>query len=358
MITDLSDNAQAFVNNLPFRPRDLIHPMYPNDGIKTVLSDFFGETTLGQVKSGKSALVTTLRLFSEDKNWAPLVLHNMGPNEAAAKTSVEDRPARSTRLVDAALCTARPRCTFRPTSTPTSATVSMAASSRTARRRSPLASPAGPVEETSITSASFRSGLDRRSAGSTFPGRSLSSSRRITARRSAWLAPIHRGEMLPGDTKERLTPAFPLISALFDASSASHNYICMQALDTNYCRVRVNLPKPIALDDTSEEALSFLEKADRLISPQRVEGQRTGSRGCSNPEGAGWAGDGGSGRGQRAEGRGQRAEGRGQRAEGRGQRAEGKAEDRGQKAEGGGMKIQRDGVLPGSSLLCLLSLEL
>ena len=65
--------------------------------------------------------------------------------------------------------------------------------------------------------------------------------------------------------KETLTPAFPLLSALLDASSASNSYVCDQALAGHYHRVQMNLPKPIALDDASKDTLDFLEEVAERI---------------------------------------------------------------------------------------------
>ena len=84
-----------------------------------------------------------------------------------------------------------------------------------------------------------------------------------TARTGAYfsLAPFI-GALIALGLGEPLTPQFPLISALFDASSASHNYICTQAMSAKqYQRVQVNLAKSIALDATDPASLAALEKA-------------------------------------------------------------------------------------------------
>ena len=76
--------------------------------------------------------------------------------------------------------------------------------------------------------------------------------------------------------KETLTPAFPLISALLDAGSASDSYECDQALEANDHRLPMNLPKPIALDDDSKDSLDFLEDVAERIpkadcgAPRRI----------------------------------------------------------------------------------------
>ena len=74
----------------------------------------------------------------------------------------------------------------------------------------------------------------------------------------AWLSPLARARDLTGDDR---TPAFPLVSALFDASSASHNYICKQALGDDYHRVQVHLTQSIPLDATGPLVMERIEQA-------------------------------------------------------------------------------------------------
>ncbi len=115
LFIELGNKTESFLSSLQFAPRELFHPKYPIDGLKKVLTDFFGDTTLGDLKTGKSALVTTLRLFSEEKNWAPLVLHNVWEEKAAAvNTRVQDGLTLSTKLLDAALCTSAAPLYFPP----------------------------------------------------------------------------------------------------------------------------------------------------------------------------------------------------------------------------------------------------
>jgi len=60
----------------------------------------------------------------------------------------------------------------------------------------------------------------------------------------AWLFP---------DARPKKIPAFPLISALFDASSAIDDLICQQILGENkYHRVQINLDEMIPLDDHTQ----------------------------------------------------------------------------------------------------------
>jgi hypothetical protein len=78
----------------------------------------------------------------------------------------------------------------------------------------------------------------------------------------AWLSPLARARDKKGDER---TPAFPLLSALFDATSASHNYICKQALGDDYHRVQVYLTKGVPLDATDAQAMQRLEEAAGLL---------------------------------------------------------------------------------------------
>ena len=260
-LSGLDAKVRELMRDLHFDPLDLLHPRYANAGLRTVLSQYFGQATLGDLK--RSALVTTLRLFSEAGSWMPLVLHNLDDQGAgSADNRMQDRPTRSTRLVDAALCTSAAPSYFPPYPHPEFGFCVTAASSPTAPRASRWDWPAGPTGGTSGASASSRSARASRSAGSTSRIR-CPSSWAAEYGALAWLSPLPRGASL--GNRETLTPAFPLISALLDASSASNNYVCDQALAGNYHRVQMNLPKPIALDDASRETLDFLEQvADRI----------------------------------------------------------------------------------------------
>jgi patatin-like phospholipase/acyl hydrolase len=79
---------------------------------------------------------------------------------------------------------------------------------------------------------------------------------------------------LPVDEKKRLcfglkywawfetsgpTPPFPLLNGMMDGVSASNDWICGQLLGTHYMRVNPTLPKSIALDDYSPEAMTMMK---------------------------------------------------------------------------------------------------
>ncbi len=226
-----------------------------------VLTHFFGRTTLGDLK--RSVLVTTLRLFSEAGNWSPLVLHNLGDDEEGpADVRLQDRPTRSTRLVNAALCTSAAPLYFPPyphpdfgfcvngglfANCPASIALGLACRANRGHVRS--------IRILSIGTGVQISGID-------IP-HSMPFERAAEYGALAWLSPLPRGASL--GNRETLTPAFPLISALLDASSSANSYICDQALAGNYRRMQMYLPKPVALDDTSKGTLDFLgQVADRI----------------------------------------------------------------------------------------------
>ena len=260
-LSGLDAKLRDLLRDLHFDPLDLLHPRYPNAGLKRVLTQYFGKATMGDLK--RSALVTTLRLYSEARNWAPLVLHNLGDEGAGAVDNrLQDKPTRSTRLVDAALCTSAAPLYFPPHLHPefgfcvdgglfANCPASIALG---------LACRANKGDINSIRILSIGTGVQI--SGIDIP-HSMPFERAAEYGALAWLSPLPRGMSL--GNRETLTPAFPLISALLDASSESNSYVCDQALAGNYHRVQMNLPRPIALDDTSKGTLDFLEEVtDRI----------------------------------------------------------------------------------------------
>jgi predicted acylesterase/phospholipase RssA len=266
ILSGLGDKKALFIAQLEIHPGDLLHPKYPSDGIAKVMKDTFGDVTLDSLKLKKSVMVTTLRLLGRDKGWAPLVLHNVGPDEAASDkvfTKVEDRPTPDTRAADAILCTTAAPLYFAPHKHPTfgycvdgglfancPASFALALALRANQ---------GSIENIRILSIG---------TGAQISGIDIPNSHHFDKPSEfgalAWLDPVHRGERIGG--KQKLTPAFPLISALLDATSSTHNYICQQALtDIKYRRLQVKLPKPVALDDSDKDSLDFLESCVSLI---------------------------------------------------------------------------------------------
>ena len=260
-LSGLDAKVRELLRDLHFDPLDLLHPRYSNAGLSSVLTHYFGKATLGDLR--RSALVTTLRLFAQGGSWTPLVLHNLGDEEAGSSdVRLQDKPTRSTRLVDAALCTSAAPLYFPPYPHPqfgfcvngglfANCPASIALGLACRANRGHL----NGIRILSIGTGIQVSGID-------IP-HSMPFERAAEYGALAWLSPLPRGASL--GNRETLTPAFPLISALFDASSSSNSYVCEQALLGNYCRVQMYLPKPIALDDTSKDTLDFLEQVVNRI---------------------------------------------------------------------------------------------
>jgi predicted acylesterase/phospholipase RssA len=265
LLSSLGDKRAQLMEHMKVHPGDLLHPKYPSSGIAKVMKDTFGDATLDSLKLKKSVMVTTLRLMGRE-GWAPLVLHNIGPDEAASDkvfTKVEDRPSRDTTAADAILCTTAAPLYFAPHKHPVfgycvdgglfancPASFALALALRANK---------GSIENIRILSIG---------TGAQVSGIDIPISPPFNEPNDhgalAWLYPMPRGEKL-GD-KQKVTPAFPLISALFDSTSSTHNYICQQALtEAKYRRLQVKLPKPVPLDDSDKDTLDFLESAVSLI---------------------------------------------------------------------------------------------
>ena len=70
-----------------------------------------------------------------------------------------------------------------------------------------------------------------------------------------WLFPATQG------SGSQQTPKFPLLGALSDASSLSITNTARAILGSNYMRVTMPLPTPVALNDTSDAAYTAMDGA-------------------------------------------------------------------------------------------------
>jgi predicted acylesterase/phospholipase RssA len=222
-----------------------------------VLTDTFSDRTFEQLSSGKPALVATLRLSSRDKSWAPLILHNLKPPEVKGETKLQAEPTPWLKLVDAALCTSAAPLYFPPNEAPVlgycvdgGLFANCPASLALAMAMGTKAASFNDIRILFIGTGTQVNGIDIRNS------RSFDKPSDYGA--LAWLDPMPQ-EVRSGSDK--VTPAFPLLSALMDASSSSHNYVCMQALGKQYKRVQVTLSEPVALDAVDNHSMEVLEKA-------------------------------------------------------------------------------------------------
>jgi uncharacterized protein len=251
----VKSHAPEFAKHLGFKLDELLRARYSNEGLKKALTEVFGDATFQDLKPGRAALVTTLRLSSDKKSWAPLVLHNL-PMNASKDTHVEDGPTPSTRLVDAAMCSSAAPLYFPPhlhpefgycidggvfANCPASIALALAARANKGKNVSP--------RMLSIGTGTQLNSID-------IPSPPFETPEEFGA--LAWLSPIARGKIPDGGHR---TPAFPLISALLEAGSASHSYVCKQALGDDYHRVQVQLAKSIPLDATDVDSRKRIHEA-------------------------------------------------------------------------------------------------
>ena len=110
----VKDHAPDIHKHLGFHFKDLLHTRYPKDGLVRALTQAFGTATFRDLKPGKAAIVTTLRLSSDQKSWVPLVLHNLDLSDAASNPHVADGATLDTLLVDAVLCSTAAPLYFPP----------------------------------------------------------------------------------------------------------------------------------------------------------------------------------------------------------------------------------------------------
>ncbi len=252
----LKVHAPAIHEHLGFHFIDLLRTRYPKEGLQSALTGILGDATFRDLKPGKAAIVTTMRLSSDQKSWVPLVLHNLDVPGAAGAAHLADGPTLDTRLVDAVMCSSAAPLYFPPHKHPEfgycvdgglfancPASIALA-----------LADRANADRQVAVRALSIGTGAQ--SNHIEIPSSPFEKPEEFGA--LAWLLPLARARDRAGDDR---TPAFPLVSALFDASSASHNYICKQALGDDYHRVQVHLSRAIPLDSTDPLVRERMEQA-------------------------------------------------------------------------------------------------
>jgi predicted acylesterase/phospholipase RssA len=257
----VKSHAPEIAKHLGFELEELLRSRYGNEGLQKALTDAFGDSTFQDLKPGRSALVTTLRLSSDKKSWAPLVLHNL-PINATKDAHVEDGPTMSTRLVDAAMCSTAAPLYFPPHSHPEfgycidggvfancPASIALALADRANKGKN-------------VSPRVLSIGTGAQVSSIEIPSSPFETPEEYGA--LAWLSPMARGKLPEGGHR---TPAFPLISALLEASSASHSYVCKQALGEDYHRVQVQLAKSVPLDATDVDSRKRIhEAAEKLFA--------------------------------------------------------------------------------------------
>ncbi len=257
-------HAPEMLKHLGFNLKDLLRAKYPKEGLEQVLTAKFKAARFRDLKPGNAVVVTTLRLLSDQKSWAPLVFHNLDVLGATENTAVQDGPTPDTSIVDAIMCSSAAPLYFPPHRHPDfgycvdgglfancPASIALALADRANKIKADRANKRIKVD-VRVLSIGTGAQLNRIE----IPSSPFEKAEEFGA--LAWLSPLARARDPQGEDR---TPAFPLLSALFDASSAAHNYICKQLLGEDYLRVQVYLEKPISLDAADPDSLNRIEKA-------------------------------------------------------------------------------------------------
>ena len=234
-VLDLVDGALHKIERLKalgVSSRDLVYVKYSNQGLlKLVKSVFPTEPTLKSLNPDKHVLVTTFRLDPDGAgSWHPVALHNL-------PTPGNDPD--QTHVVEAAMCTSAAPVFFPPyrhrqlgycvdggvfANSPGSVALATAIAAK--------------VDLASIRLLSI--GTGHTVSRLPVPQDTLLKDPEDYGV-AAWLSPSARGQ----------TPALPIVSAFFDATSLADILVCRQLLKEGdrYRRIQVNLTQPVGLDD-------------------------------------------------------------------------------------------------------------
>lgn len=264
-LTSIFQSAeQKLLGKLGVELGELFHAKHPNSGLKDVLGQVFGVTTTFEdlKQKHRSALVTTFRLECES-GWAPLVLHNLGQQTSRFRTRVQDGPSLNIKLVDAAMASAAAPLYFPPYLVPgygycVDGGLFANCPSAIAYALVMALVPESRRKRLRMLSIGTGASIDRMR----IPTPPLESPDQYGA--AAWLSPVPIDINKDGSNE---TPAFPLISALFDASSAAQNYICEATSGIDYHRVQIPLEKLLPMDDASQDNMDAIKAAaDKWIA--------------------------------------------------------------------------------------------
>ncbi len=228
----------------------LVCPWYTNTGLSGAVSSTLGskaQATLDSlVENGAGyVLVNTLQLQTSKNVWAPLQLTNL-PNIPGGSGE--------TVVLDAAMSTSAAPMYFPPYQHPVygyCADGGLFANNPGATAVAALLQSGVPLS--SIWMLSLSTGntqncysgylIDQFGAGNFGP--------------LNWLVPF--SQQAPNDGG--FTPALPMLSAVFDATSDVDDWICGQLLGGRYQRANVPLTMPITLDDYSQAAITEMTTA-------------------------------------------------------------------------------------------------
>lgn len=233
---------------------DLIHTQFTHDGVAEAARELLGETT--PLSALSPVIVNTLVLDdtrTQPNAWAPTVL-----------TNLPGSPVASMYAWEAALCSGAAPIYF-PPYRPDSAPLGYCADGGLYANNPALTALVAALGQgVPLTEIALLS-LDTGTSYDAMPGAVIDGDwgGPLQMGPLAWLAPRSR------TTGTTVTPKFPLLSALMDASASEIDFNVQSLLGPRYMRVTVPLTGSVALDDTSAAAYATMNQslANYFISP-------------------------------------------------------------------------------------------
>jgi patatin-like phospholipase/acyl hydrolase len=221
-----------------------VYASYTNTGVSGIARSLLGvDTTLAQLKP---VVVNTLQLDQTSptpSGWQPMMLSNVTGAYSAMLA------------YEAALCSGAAPIYFPPFN-PTSANLGFCADGGLFANNPSMSAIVTALAMGHSPSDIYLLSFDTGTTTDTLSASVI----------NGWGGPLNMGPFewlfpaVQGSGSEQ-TPKFPLLSALMDASSLSITNNAKAILGSNYMRVTVPLPTPVALDDTSDASYTAMNSA-------------------------------------------------------------------------------------------------
>ena len=227
---------------------EIICTWYTNSGLQTVIQDqlgAFANDTLDSLVSSENpqyVLVNTFQLCAANNIWTPLQLTNL-PN-------IPGNDSGASHVIDAAMSTSAAPMYFPPYPHPTFGYCIDGGM---------FANNPGTIALTSLVDSGVA--LENIWLLSLSTGNSLNSipASVVNEFGANECGPLFWFWPLAQQGQSNYTPSLPLMSLIFDGTSAVDTYQCGQLLGSRYQRANVPLSQPIALNDYSSTAIKAME---------------------------------------------------------------------------------------------------
>jgi uncharacterized protein len=230
---------------------ELVCPWYDNGPLRNLLEAILGPTALATLDSlvnparPRYVLVNTLQLCSPANIWTPLQLTNL-PN-------LQVNASGGTKVIDAALSTGAAPVYFPPYDHPAygfCADGGLFANNPGAAALTTLIESGVPLD--SIWMLSLSTGNTQ----NCYPASLINTPGASSFGAIYWMWPVPQPQTPVAG--QPYTPSFPLMDAVFDATTQMDVYYCSRLLPGRYQRANVPLSQPVPLDDVSATAIQTM----------------------------------------------------------------------------------------------------